>query len=168
MNSIMWVQSESAGGGDHIFVDGNLIPEEEYEIRATAMRILLNAQEKKYVNKQINERLRAESGSPNFTLTYCPTMGLLFKSLFNEIAFDGRGYSFALWCSTSIKDDCWDIATANAEQLGLTLKQKEGHIVKQYLESQKKKYFGIGLVGCLFLMGLVFEILYKVFAYVEQ
>ena len=153
MNNVMWIQSDDPMGKDYLFVDGHLISEEDEPLRAESMAKLLKAQDVKYVNTKTISDLRDIAGTPNFTLSYSPRMGILYKSIFNEKASDGRNKAFVLWCTVSEKDNVWGIATANSKQLNYTLRENERSIINNYLNdaSQKNKMKNAAVLG-----GIVF------------
>ena len=133
----MWVQSDNPGGKDYLFIEGVLASEQDETIRAKAMDVLLKAQEAKYQCDKEVRKLRAESGSPNFTLAECVTMGFLYKSVFNEKASDGRFQSFVLWCSNSEASHAWEIAKANGFQLRYTLREIERPLVQAFVKKKR-------------------------------
>lgn len=135
----MWIQSDSPGGKDFFIVDGVLVPEDDDAMRRICVQTLTRAQNKRYQNTKEIERLRRESGSPNFTIAYCPNMGLLYKSVFNEKAADNRNKAFALWCNNASKQSCWDVAKMNASKLGYTLRDIEKNIVQECISKNNRK-----------------------------
>ena len=139
MKSIMWVQSDSPGGKDYFFVDDVLVLEDDDTTRQTCVKTLIRAQNKRYQNTKEIERLRRESGSPNFTIAYCPFMGLLYKSIFNEKSADNRNKAFALWCNNASMQSCWDIAKMNASKLGYTLRDIENKIVQESISKNNRR-----------------------------
>ncbi len=149
----MWVQSDNPGGKDYLFIDGVLASEQDETRRAKAMDLLLKAQESKYQCDKEVRKLRAESGSPNFTLAEFATMGFLYKSVFNEKASDGRFQSFVLWCNNSEASNAWEIATTNGHQLHYSLRDIEHPLIQAFLK--KKRNLRIASVSA-FLLIIIF------------
>ncbi len=148
MKSVMWVQAFNPGEDDFVFVDGGLIPAGSSSLRDECTKILFHAQDAKYIRFKEIERLRLDSGSPNIAVAQNPTMGLLYKSLFNERDPNGREMTFVLWCDNEERQNYWEIAQNNAAQLHCTLREIEHNLVDKYLERIKKK-------RALFLCGVV-------------
>ena len=163
MNNVMWIQSDDPKGNDYLFVDGHLISEEDEPLRSESMAKLLKAQDVKYVNAKNISELRGITGAPNFTISYSPRMGILYKSIFKEKASDGRNKAFVLWCTVSEKDNVWGIATANCKQLGYTLRENEQSIINNYLKdaSQKNKMKNAAVIGGIIVLLIVLSYVVK-------
>ncbi len=161
MKSVMWVQSDNPGGQDYLFIDGVLVPPNDDVRRALAMDVLLNAQEAKYQRDTVMKKLREATGSPNFTLAECRTMGFLYKSVFNEKASDGRLQSFVLWCKNSEASKAWEIAKANGQYLNYSLREIEHPIVKEFLQKKKNYRITSSFVILLFVIISAYVIIYR-------
>lgn len=159
MKSVMWVQSEDPGGFDHIFVDGDLLPYVSSSIRNKAIEIILKAQDVKYSRFVSLDKMRAEAGTPNFTVAFCPTMGFLYKSILKEKAVDGRDNTFVLWCKGEERAKYWDLARDNAAQLHFSLRNEEKGIVDRFLKR-------IQINRALFICGLIVLLIFCLLAYV--
>lgn len=147
MKTIMWIQSDSAGGSDLFYVDGYLVNDEISMMAAN--KILMRAQESRYQNIKLMKRLQIETGSPNFTLAYAPSMGFLYKSVFNEKASDGRLKAFVLWCVSSEKKNVWEIAKSISAKTPFTIRDNEHQIIQTYLGVLNKMLTGTIICACI-------------------
>lgn len=137
MKSIMWIQSDSPGGGDVFYVDEMLLTDgiRKQEVLDALMR----AQDSRFQNKKQIKEFREKTGSPNFTLAYSPSMGFLYKSVFKEKAKDGRFQSFVLWCASSEVNHICEIAERISNMASFTLRDNERSIVESYIKMRKTR-----------------------------
>ena len=155
----MWIQSDSVGGSDFFYVDGNLVTDDVDKMAANS--ILSRAQDSRYQNLKLMKRLRAETGSPNFTLAYAPSMGFMYKSVFNEKATDGRLKSFVLWCHSSEKNNVWNIAKSISSKLSYSLRDNEYPVIMSFLSSLKKRHTGT-IIGISLTIALILVLAYAI------
>lgn len=140
MKHIVWIQSNNSGGSDNYFVNGVRVPENDSRTLSQAVKKIIDIQGLRECTSKQNMDLRVQTGYPNFTLAYSRFRGLLFKSLFNEIAKDGRHRGFVCYAKSLDTDYVWNNLKACALSLGYSLRESDYPIIDNYLTIVKKRY----------------------------
>lgn len=153
MNSIMWIQSSGKGTDDYYFVDGMLVQGPEENVFAERHLGQIERYAPLFMRRKENARKRL--GSPNFTLSYIPGKGFIYKSIFNEPAEDGRIASFAVWFNNSASKDIWATLSINAEVVNRTLREDERPVVENFVKKKRV----VSLTCCSLLIIVVFLII---------
>lgn len=153
MNSIMWIQSSGKGTDDYYFIDGILLRNNEENVLAE--RQLGQVEQYASLFMWRKKNIRNRLGSPNFTLSYIPRKGFLYKSIFNELAEDGRTASFVVWFNNSASKDIWETLSKNAEAVNRTLRAVERPVVENFVKKKRV----ISLTCCSLLIIVIFLII---------
>ena len=153
----MWIQSDSPGGGDIFYVDETLLKDETKKVEAT--EILMRAQNLRFQNKKQMKEFREQTGSPNFTLAYSPSMGFLYKSVFVEKARDGRLQSFVLWCASSEVNHIWETAERISTMASFTIRDNERPLVESYIKSLSARRRNVAIIASFLILLIVLIIL---------
>lgn len=139
MKHIVWIQSNSIGGSDNYFINGKQVFENDSKILSQAVKKIIEIQGLRECLSKQNESLRVQTGYPNFTLAFSRFKGLLFKSLFNEIAEDGRPRGFACYSKIIDTDFVWSTLNTCSSSLGYTLRKSDYLILDKYLSIVRKR-----------------------------
>lgn len=156
MNSILWIQSDALGGSDHYYVDGKIVDSKNGPLKEKANAILVRAQESKSVRINDMKRYREILQSPNFTVAISITGELLYKSIFNERANDGRLQSFVFWCTKTEIYHFWDILKICSSSHGYTLRDQEQKVVYDYLcRVNKRRITSLLAILCVITFSII-------------
>ena len=139
MKHIVWIQSNNLGGSDNYFIEGEKISESDSKILSQAVKNIIEIQGLRECSSKRNASLRVQTGYPNFTLAFCRFKGLLFKSLFNEIADDGRPRGFVCYAKSINTDFVWNYLKSCSSSLGYTLRDSDYLILDKYISIVKKR-----------------------------
>ena len=135
MKTIMWIQSPGKGTDDYYFIDGELATNGKTKIEAE--KLLSSSEKAASILMRRKDSLRAQLNSPNFVLSYIPTRGCIYKSIFNELAEDGRRASFVALFELTSPDEIWRTLSNNAASVGRSLRLIEKKKLEEYIKNKR-------------------------------
>lgn len=155
MKHIVWIQSNNLGGFDNYFVEGKKVSENDSKILSQAVKKIIEIQGLRECSSKQNMDLRVQTGYPNFTLAFSRFKGLIFKSLFNEIAEDGRPRGFVCYAKIIDTDFVWKYLKTCSYSLGYSLRESDYQILDEYLTSVRKRCRFQNTLALIFIFILV-------------
>ena len=152
----LWIQSAGNNSADLYFKDSSIVTDE-----SEMLQIEKELERVEYIAQCLmmsKKRLRSELGSPTFTFAYVPNRGFVYKSIFNELAEDGRKAAFLVFFDKGSSNNIWEVLSQISSSLNRSLRDIEKPIVMKLIKRINKiKIASLSAVLLTLICLIIFE-----------